>query len=178
MRHGFEYCEQCLLSLHEQSNLSYLPRAGATRWQASIFQLGIVLAATGVLVILLTALKSFGAAELLGQVNSRSVRSTLIGSAASTCLQLHCQNVLHFYYCVVSLQVLGLLLLGSGTLAVAGSSRRSTHFMTASLTVSIVGTLLAFEFIAEVGLPHSTRGNYMLSLQQLACSHLIVSKWV
>ena len=35
-------------------------------------------------------------------------------------------------------------------MAVAGSSRRNTHFMTASLTVSIVGILLAFEFIAEV----------------------------
>ena len=48
------------------------------------------------------------------------------------------------------MQILGLLLLGSGVMAVAGSSRRSTSFMTASLTVSVVGILLAFEFIAEV----------------------------
>ena len=35
-------------------------------------------------------------------------------------------------------------------MAIAGSSRRNSHFMTASLTASIVGILLAFEFIAEV----------------------------
>lgn len=44
------------------------PFAGASRWQASIFHLGIVLTAAGLLVMILTALKSFGAAELLGQV--------------------------------------------------------------------------------------------------------------
>ena len=43
---------------------------GASRWQASTFQLGVVLTAAGLLVMLLTALKSFGAAELLGQVSS------------------------------------------------------------------------------------------------------------
>ena len=43
-----------------------------------------------------------------------------------------------------------MLLLASGAMAVAGSSRRNSHFMTASLTISIVGILLAFEFIAEV----------------------------
>ena len=47
-------------------------------------------------------------------------------------------------------QILGLFLLGSGAMAVAGSSTCSTNFMTASLTVSVVGILLAFEFIAEV----------------------------
>ena len=41
---------------------------GAARWQATAFQLGIVMSAAGLLVMLLTALKSFGAAELLGQV--------------------------------------------------------------------------------------------------------------
>ena len=47
-------------------------------------------------------------------------------------------------------QVLGSLLLGSGVLAAAGSRKRSTHLMTASLTISCLGTLLAFEFTAEV----------------------------
>jgi hypothetical protein len=42
---------------------------GAARWQAGAFQLGVVMSAAGGLVMLLTALKSFGAAELLGQVN-------------------------------------------------------------------------------------------------------------
>ncbi|KAL3133563.1 hypothetical protein ABBQ38_007411 [Trebouxia sp. C0009 RCD-2024] len=88
-------------------------RKSASKWQAFTFQLGVTLIAAGLLAMLFTALRSFGAAELLGQV-------------------------------------LGLLLLGSGVMAVAGSSKRSTHFMTASLTVSILGILLAFEFIAEV----------------------------
>ena len=42
--------------------------SGTARWQATAFQLGIVLSAAGLLVMLLTVLKSFGAAELLGQV--------------------------------------------------------------------------------------------------------------
>ncbi|DBB15254.1 hypothetical protein WJX82_011728 [Trebouxia sp. C0006] len=88
-------------------------RKSAARWQAGAFQLGVVMSAAGVLVMLLTALKSFGAAELLGQV-------------------------------------LGSLLLGSGVLAAAGSRKRSTHLLTASLTLACLGTLLAFEFTAEV----------------------------
>ena len=48
------------------------------------------------------------------------------------------------------LQFLGLMLLGSGLMAIAGSSRRNTHYFTASLIVSVVGMLLAFEFVAEV----------------------------
>ncbi len=32
----------------------------------------------------------------------------------------------------------------------AGSTKRNTHLMTASLAVSLVGMLLAFEFVAEV----------------------------
>ncbi len=46
---------------------------GAARWQAGAFQLGIVMSAAGVLVMLLTALKSFGAAELLGQVSQHRI---------------------------------------------------------------------------------------------------------
>ena len=42
---------------------------GAARWQAGTFQLGIVMSAAGVLVMMLTALKSLGVAELLGQVS-------------------------------------------------------------------------------------------------------------
>ena len=44
--------------------------AGASKWQAAAFQLGLVLSAVGLIVMLLTYLKSFGAAELLGQVYS------------------------------------------------------------------------------------------------------------
>lgn len=51
------------------------------------------------------------------------------------------------------MQALGLLLLGSGVLAAAGSRKRRTHLMIASLTLSCVGVLLAFEFTAEVGRP-------------------------
>jgi len=47
-------------------------------------------------------------------------------------------------------QTLGGLLLASGVMATAGSTRRNNHLMTASLTASLVGMLLAFEFIAEV----------------------------
>lgn len=46
--------------------------------------------------------------------------------------------------------MLGSILLASGVLAVAGSTKRNTHLMTASLAVSLVGMLLAFEFVAEV----------------------------
>ena len=52
---------------------------------------------------------------------------------------------------LVYMQALGLLLLGSGVLAAAGSRKRSTHLMIASLTLSCLGMLLAFEFTAEVG---------------------------
>ena len=48
------------------------------------------------------------------------------------------------------MQALGLLLLGSGVLAAAGSRKRSTHLMIASLTLSCLGVLLSFEFTAEV----------------------------
>ena len=50
------------------------------------------------------------------------------------------------------LQVLGLLLLGGGVTAVLGASTRSTHLVIASLTLALVGMLLAFEFVAEVRL--------------------------
>ena len=42
--------------------------SGAARWQAASFQLGSIMSVVGLLAILLTALRSFGAAELLGQV--------------------------------------------------------------------------------------------------------------
>ena len=48
-------------------------RPGASKWQAFAFQLGITLIAAGMLVMLLTALRSFGAAELLGQVSDLTV---------------------------------------------------------------------------------------------------------
>lgn len=53
-------------------------------------------------------------------------------------------------------QVLGCLLLGSGVLAAAGSRKRNFNFMTASLVVSLVGMLLAFEFVAEVSYSNTT----------------------
>lgn len=43
--------------------------AGASKWQAFTFQLGVTLIAAGLLAMLFTALRSFGAAELLGQVS-------------------------------------------------------------------------------------------------------------
>ena len=48
------------------------------------------------------------------------------------------------------MQILGALLLGSGLLAAAGSKKRNSNCMTASLTVSLLGMLLAFEFITDV----------------------------
>jgi len=51
-------------------------------------------------------------------------------------------------------------------LAAAGSRKRSTHLMTASLTIACLGTLLAFEFTAEVShaLPCTCGASlYMLS---------------
>jgi len=48
--------------------------AGVARWQAIAFLLGISLAAAGLLVMLMTALRSFGAAELLGQASSVSCK--------------------------------------------------------------------------------------------------------
>ena len=47
-------------------------------------------------------------------------------------------------------QVLGMLLLGAGVTAVLGSKTRNTHMVIASLTLALVGLLLAFEFVAEV----------------------------
>ncbi len=44
------------------------PCAGAARWQAAAFQLGGIMTVVGLLVMLVTAYKTFGAAELLGQV--------------------------------------------------------------------------------------------------------------
>ena len=46
-----------------------IPRAGAARWQAAAFQLGGIMTVVGLLVMLMTAYKTFGAAELLGQVH-------------------------------------------------------------------------------------------------------------
>lgn len=48
------------------------------------------------------------------------------------------------------MQILGALLLGSGLLAAAGSKKRNSNYMTASLTISLLGMLLAFEFVTEV----------------------------
>ncbi len=48
------------------------------------------------------------------------------------------------------MQILGALLLGSGLLAAAGSKKRNSNCMTASLTISLLGMLLAFEFLTEV----------------------------
>jgi len=48
------------------------------------------------------------------------------------------------------MQILGALLLGSGLLAATGSKKRNSNRMTASLTISLLGMLLAFEFITEV----------------------------
>ncbi|DBA74202.1 hypothetical protein WJX77_004759 [Trebouxia sp. C0004] len=88
-------------------------RKSAARWQAAAFKLGGTMTMVGLLVMLMTAHKTFGAAEMLGQV-------------------------------------LGALLLGSGLLAAAGSKKRNINCMTASLTISLLGMLLAFEFITEV----------------------------
>ena len=59
-----------LLKLHRLS-LNDLC-TGAARWQAVAFNLGTVMTVAGLLVMLLTALRSFGAAELLGQVALRT----------------------------------------------------------------------------------------------------------
>ena len=42
--------------------------AGAVRWQGAVSKIGAFMAAAGVLLMLLTAWKSFGAAEIEGQV--------------------------------------------------------------------------------------------------------------
>ncbi|DBA91905.1 hypothetical protein WJX79_009655 [Trebouxia sp. C0005] len=88
-------------------------RQSFARWQAAAFQLGAIMTVVGLLVMLITAYKTFGAAELLGQI-------------------------------------LGALLLGSGLFAAAGSKKRNSNCVTASLTISLLSMLLAFEFITEV----------------------------
>ncbi len=47
----------------------FVPCAGASRWQAAAFQLGGIMTVVGLLVMLVTAYKTFGATELLGQVH-------------------------------------------------------------------------------------------------------------
>ena len=54
------------------------------------------------------------------------------------------------------LQVLGVLLLIAGALAILGSSQRNKNLLTASLLLSLLGTLLAFEFVVEVSHPDVT----------------------
>lgn len=48
------------------------------------------------------------------------------------------------------LQVLGVVLISGGALAVMGSNRRDRSVLTASLLLSLLGILLAFEFAVEV----------------------------
>ena len=57
---------------------------------------------------------------------------------------------------VPCLQVLGVLLLSAGALAILGSSQRNKNLLTASLLLSLLGTLLAFEFVVEVSHPDVT----------------------
>lgn len=47
-------------------------------------------------------------------------------------------------------QILGVLLISGGALALMGSSRRDKNVLTASLLLSLLGILLAFEFAVEV----------------------------
>ena len=60
-----------------------VPCAGAARWQAAAFQLGGVMTVFGLLVMLMTAYKTFGAAGLLGQVHSTSQQRACLGSCCS-----------------------------------------------------------------------------------------------
>lgn len=67
------------------------------------------------------------------------------------------------------MQILGALLLGSGLLAAAGSKKRNINCMTASLTISLLGMLLAFEFITEVSPCCAALKNTS------ACDHIVQS---
>ena len=55
--------------------------------------------------------------------------------------------------CASCLQILGVVLISGGALAIMGSSQRNSNMLTASLLLSLLGVLLAFEFAVEVSHP-------------------------
>lgn len=117
--------------------------AGAATWRSAVHTLGLLISASGVLLMLLTAWKSFGAAELEGQV-----RATEIWQAQHMIPARHAIKI-----CASCLQILGVVLISGGALAIMGSSQHNNNMLTASLLLSLLGVLLAFEFAVEVGHP-------------------------
>ena len=76
---------------------------------------------------------------------------------------------------MLALQVLGAVLISAGALAFQGSSQRNKHVLTASLLLSLLGTLLAFEFVVEVSTHLTTRLHTCLWGFQLCTCHALIS---